>query len=241
MAILPFTMVIFSSILFVLAFIALAINHFSLKKFEKKFFIEGEEERRVLKKFYDELIKICRQELIYVRYYNNTKELNEAVYENESERNAAGVYQHLTKEYNTPLNRISKEFPKIHVVLPTFSNREGYSETYVLAHELGHHFCFEYYNDTSEESANKYIFALARKVLTDVEIAIIHIGLSVRIGSDVDEKYVKRSEAYLNKLALKKLWDECKLSLFSKPMALYNKLITKNKNHEYTSRNSTNR
>lgn len=93
----------------------------------------------IINHVYNKLKQICQDENITVIY-------SDAYCNN---LNASGIYQY-TPDL-TVKNIILRESVDNKTRIPTF------------AHEIGHHFGIKYYNDTSEEFANKYVKTLFEK------------------------------------------------------------------------------
>lgn len=87
---------------------------------------------------------------------------------------AVAQYVHLRKDLNTTLNKEKEKMPQIHLT-------QNYN-VWPLAHELGHHFCFELYDDRSEAAADKYVKVLAKRCLSRIQRMILHIEISVYSG-----------------------------------------------------------
>lgn len=129
--------------------------------------------KRVEKKFFNLLLKVCEKEQIYLEYYKSIGELNapnvivvrvgnrEKYYDVKLKRIrrwqlARAQYKRLPDDLNTILNRMNGKYPRICLL--------ENEVPYVLAHELGHHFLRG--KKHIERDADKYIFKLAKKYLS---------------------------------------------------------------------------
>lgn len=142
--------------------------------------IKNRKKNVIYKKFHDGLLKICEEEKIYVHTYDNINDLNDDVYGvgvKDKESLAAGVYCY-KKVYN---DEDLKRLPSIHF------KKNG---TFVLAHEVGHHFSIKYFSDYSEKAADKYIYQLAKKILSKAEIGLIDIEMEVFAETSIPNSYI---------------------------------------------------
>lgn len=163
-------------------------------------FYSKEKRKEVEEKFRKALLEILPKEKIYLHLYDSEEELNKAVYGDTTEDPAAGVYSHLKKEFDSPTNRFAKRLPKIHLTKDF--------NTFVLAHELGHHFSIEERGDRSEEAADAYIVTLARKTLSVAEQGIIQASLEVYSKTELPE--------------LKNAFEDFRNNLVKQKISLYN-------------------
>ena len=126
--------------------------------------LNNEKRNVIYRKFHDGLLKICEDEKIFIHVHNNIDELNKNVYGDVDKPQAAGVYRY------RKIYKDGDELPAIH-----FQK----NSTFVLAHEVGHHFGIKYFENDSEEFADKYIYQLAKRILTKSDIGIINIEINV--------------------------------------------------------------
>jgi len=158
--------------------------------FEERWAKEGTLKKQILEKFRNHLLKLCDDESIYVELFNDVYHLNGVsvkhvdseiiLSKNEKpfskENLTIGNYIYLNKPYDTPELRVKRQCPKIKL------SKDG-DYTWVLAHELGHHFMIQYQNNNTEEAADHYIKNLAEQCLTSQEQEMLKIEINVYSGN----------------------------------------------------------
>ena len=167
----------------------------STKTFVQRWAERTEKAKEAKIKFRTLLLDICDKESIHIELFNDYYHLNDVQVKylqsgekylvdsrgkilNEHEL-AAGRYIFLKPEYDTPEKRIQRQLPKIQL-------RKEEDYTWILAHELGHHFTIQYMGLETEEAANHYIKTLAEKLLTKEERELLEI--EIRVYSHIDDK-----------------------------------------------------
>jgi hypothetical protein len=53
------------------------------------------------------------------------------------------------------------------------------SKVFILAHELGHHFCMKLYNDNSESSADRYIKTLFKEHVPEKHVEVLKMSIGI--------------------------------------------------------------
>jgi len=162
-----------------------------------------------LKKFWEFLDSVRREEHIYFKMHNTIESLNaEDISKNPSYNNfACGRYTHLKKEFDTATKRQQHKLPLIELVKDSYKDKATYglfSNVWVYAHELGHHFAIKTENDCSEIAANRWIEKLARQCFDEYEFAILEIPISVH-SNDVSNKNDRMLEKFAKNHAIEKI------------------------------------
>lgn len=142
--------------------------------------------RIVEEKFKNILLQLCKEENIKINYFNTIEELSESCqsYSKDKER-IVGLYGYSVKK-----DSIEFIYDDVH---PFISLTNNY-DVFTFAHEIGHHFSLKYNYDRTETSADNYIFTLAKKYLTDIEIFILSIELEVYSKANFSLPRIKRKQ-----------------------------------------------
>lgn len=130
-------------------------------------FVYAENNRFLHKRIKNNLIKYIKKELIYLDYVPKIIDTRtNTVY-----KKAAGLYSYI--ENATPLQNAANRLPRIQIL----NNRTELAILKTLAHEVGHHYYINNFNDSTEKSADKFVIDTFKKVLPKWEFYLCYIAL----------------------------------------------------------------
>lgn len=138
-------------------------------------------DERINRKLINAFEKICEDEGVELKYFENCESLNNYRGVYDKEKFAAGVYQ-FTRFVNT--GKISNEDSK-RILLSKNKGSFSLINCFTFAHELGHHFGIKYNNDDSEETADSYVSWLCEKNLNGFEFNRIKAYTKIYEGYDI--------------------------------------------------------
>jgi len=110
------------------------------------------------KKFYNYLLYIIRKERIFLSNLNSIEELNIDNIKNNIPREKWRIGCYI---YDKHLNFIQPKFHETPKII-LYKRKHEIENTFILAHEIGHHFAITKDKDFTEERANWYILELLK-------------------------------------------------------------------------------
>ena len=134
------------------------------------FFALNISSKKLYNRFNKHLLSMVKDELIYMRYYNNIKELNntyKTMGSYSSSNSVLGLYSYIKDA--TVFENMKHQLPKIHIIK---SDKIG--DLMTFAHELGHHFEITKNKNFTERAADEYAVKLLLDVLNWKEIIIYY-------------------------------------------------------------------